>query len=160
MNDIPQYFTFIKIEAINKGWSSDKKYYIETASGQKLLLRLSDISEYKNKKAEYEAVIVAAKLGIHMSMPIDFGVCNAGSQVYMLLTWIDEEDAEIILPTLPESKQYDIGLKAGKMLKKIHSIKAPDEHLQPTYQCGGSFYTEIATTPFFPLTCNQMVANI
>jgi len=37
MIDIPGYDTFIKIERITKGWSDDKKYYIETADGQRVL---------------------------------------------------------------------------------------------------------------------------
>lgn len=56
MHDIPQYKNWTKIEPINKGWSSDKKYYIETKDSEKLLLRVSDISEYEIKKVEYEAI--------------------------------------------------------------------------------------------------------
>lgn len=38
MHDIKNYNTFIKIEPVNKGCSSDKKYYIETSEGRRLLL--------------------------------------------------------------------------------------------------------------------------
>ena len=76
MIDIPSHNDFTKIEHINKGWSSDKKYYIETIKGEKLLLRISDISEYDKRKAEFEAVKLVAEQGISMSQPIDFGVCN------------------------------------------------------------------------------------
>lgn len=40
MRDIKNYNTFTKIEAVNKGWSNDKKYYIETDDGRRLLLRM------------------------------------------------------------------------------------------------------------------------
>lgn len=43
MIDIPNYDTFIKIEPILKGWSSDKKYYVETKDEQRLLLRRSGV---------------------------------------------------------------------------------------------------------------------
>ncbi len=33
MIDIRNYDTFIKIEPIHKGWSNDKKYYVETMLG-------------------------------------------------------------------------------------------------------------------------------
>jgi aminoglycoside phosphotransferase (APT) family kinase protein len=46
MQNIKGYDTFVKIDPINKGWSSDKKIYIETTEGRKLLLRISDICEY------------------------------------------------------------------------------------------------------------------
>lgn len=37
------------ISEIKKGWSNDKKYYIETKDNEKLLLRASYIKFYKNK---------------------------------------------------------------------------------------------------------------
>lgn len=43
MNGIANYETFTKIESIQKGWLSDKKYYIEMNKGERLLLRISDI---------------------------------------------------------------------------------------------------------------------
>ena len=127
MHDIKNYNTFIKIEPVNKGWSSDKKFYIETADGRKLLLRVADISEYDRKKAEYEMMKQVAALGIPMSQPVDFGICDNGKSVYSLLTWCDGEDAETILPRLTETDQYMLGVKSGEILKKIHSIPAPKE---------------------------------
>ncbi len=126
MNDIPKYKEFKKIVPINKGWSSDKKYYIETIDGTKLLLRLSDISEYEKKKAEYDAVKKASNIGLRMSKPIDFGKCNQDKNVYMLLSWIDGEDAETLLPTLSHPQQYELGIQAGQLLYQIHSLPAPD----------------------------------
>jgi serine/threonine-protein kinase len=52
MNDIKGFDTFTKIEPIEKGLSNDKKYYIKIADGRRLLLRVSDISEFDSKKAE------------------------------------------------------------------------------------------------------------
>ena len=45
MIDIPGYDTFTKIEPITKGWSDDKKYYIENADSRRIILWVSDISE-------------------------------------------------------------------------------------------------------------------
>jgi hypothetical protein len=36
MIDIKKDGTFVKIELINKGWSSDKKYYIETVTNERM----------------------------------------------------------------------------------------------------------------------------
>lgn len=94
MIDIPRYDTFVKIEPINKGWSSDRKYCIETENVGKLLLCISDISEYDKKKAEFDAVCAVMQQGISMSRPIGFGTCNGEQSVYMLLSWIHGEDAE------------------------------------------------------------------
>ena len=133
MQDIKGYNSFTKIELVNKGWSSDKKYYIETFDGRKLLLRVADISEYDRKKAEFEIINQAAALGVPMSQPVDFGICNNGQNVYSLLTWCDGQDAEVILPYLTETEQYVLGIKAGEILRQLHSIPATKE--QEEWNC-------------------------
>lgn len=125
MTEIPLYNTFAKIEPINKGMSGDKKYYIETIDGRNLLLRIADISEYNQKKVEFEIVQNMAKLGVPMSSPIDFGICDDNKNVYTLLSWIDGDEIEIILPTLQEVDQYALGVKSGEILRKIHDFPAP-----------------------------------
>jgi aminoglycoside phosphotransferase (APT) family kinase protein len=114
------------VKPLDKGLSSDKKYYIETVDGQRLLIRLNDIAEYDRKKTMFEMMKRAAALGVHMPQPVEFGVCDDGKSVYQLLTWCDGEDAEAVLPKLPEAEQYKLGLKSGEILRKIHSISAPD----------------------------------
>ncbi|MDR2361007.1 MAG: phosphotransferase, partial [Oscillospiraceae bacterium] len=124
MTDIPQYPTFVKIEPLNKGWSSDKKYTVETTDGKKLLLRVADISEYDHKKTEFDMMQKVAAQGVPMQQPIDFGVCDGGKSVYQLLTWIDGEDAETALPMLTEAEQYSLGVEAGEILKKMQTLFA------------------------------------
>lgn len=126
MKDIPGYNNFRKIEPIDKGMSSDKKYYIETSNGR-LLLRMADISEYTSKETIFNMMKCVAALDIPMSYPVDFGVCNAGKNVYQLLTWCDGENLETVLPTLSETKQYALGIKVGEILRRIHSIPAPND---------------------------------
>lgn len=117
------------IDIISKGWSSDKKYLVKTKLGEHLLLRISDIERYDVKKKEYEIVTKYSRLGIKMSMPIEFGTCNEGKNVYMLLTWMEGKDLEEILSDLPEEKQYQLGREAGMILKKIHSIQVEEEDI-------------------------------
>ena len=120
------------IEKIEKGWSDDSKYYIESMDGQKLLLRVSDISNFNKKKKEFEIVKMYAKLGFEMSKPVEFGICNDGKYAYMLLTWVEGKDLEQGLPELSEQEQYLLGRMAGKILKEIHSIKVLPEDLPHT----------------------------
>ncbi len=127
MVQIPGYNNIVNISAIDKGWSNDKKYCIETNDGTKLLLRLSDISELEKKKAEFQAVCRISKLDIKMMMPVKMGVLPDDKQLYTLYSWIDGEEAEIVLLRLPELVQYDFGVKSGYELKKIHSIPAPQD---------------------------------
>jgi aminoglycoside phosphotransferase (APT) family kinase protein len=127
MNDIKNYDTFDKIEQIHKGWSSDNKYYIETVTNEKMLLRIADISEYDKKISEFEIMKRLAGCGIPMSQPVDFGICDNGKSVYSLFVWCVGEDAEIILPKMTETEQYVLGLKSGQILRKIHHLPAPND---------------------------------
>lgn len=119
MRNMPNYDTFIKIEPIYKGWSSDKKYYIETKKGERLLLRISAISKYNEKKKEFETMKQLATVGINMSQPIDFGLCYNKTSVYQLLSWVDGEEAKEMLPSLSEKEQYSFGWEAGQMMLKM-----------------------------------------
>ena len=120
--DISASQNWESVDLVSKGWSSDKKYRIRTIDGELLLLRISDIEQYEAKKKEYDMITKYSKLGISMSMPRKFGICNGGKNVYMLLSWIEGSDLEEILPILSEKEQYLLGREAGKILKKIHSI--------------------------------------
>ena len=109
------------VTQINKGWSSDKKYLIQTKSGDSLILRIAE--QYSAKKKEYEMIGKYSEIGIIMSMPVEFGICNEGRNVYMLLSWIKGQELEAALPQLSEKEQYSAGRMAGEILGKIHSIR-------------------------------------
>jgi aminoglycoside phosphotransferase (APT) family kinase protein len=124
MIDISGHKNFTRIEPINKGWSGDQKYCVTKAGGIKYLLRISPIEQYERKKSEFEMMQRVAFLGVPMCLPIEFGTCDEG--VYSLQSWIDGEDAEDKIPFLSGIEQYQHGIEAGKILKTIHSIPAPD----------------------------------
>lgn len=115
-----QGYRFIKTKLIKKGISGDRKYYLETADGKRFLARISASSEYERKKAVYELLLKAGKIGLPMSMPVDFGYCEGKSEIYTLLTWVEGEDAERVLPKLSREEQYRLGVEAGRILRKLH----------------------------------------
>ncbi|HBL85035.1 MAG: hypothetical protein A2Y17_02330 [Clostridiales bacterium GWF2_38_85] len=129
--DINQDIT--AIEPINAGLSSDKKFYMEAAGGKRFLLRISDISEYERKKTMFDIMKKVADLGVPMCKPVDFKIYNDRKSIYQLLTWCEGENLEIVLPTLPKAEQYALGIKAGEILKMIHSIPAPQK--EQTFGC-------------------------
>lgn len=123
------YDAIIRKEQITKGWSEDSKYCVTTTDGTKYLLRISPLSKYETKRALFSMMQQIASLDIPMCLPIEFGVCDEG--VYSIQSWIEGEDLESILPLssntlLPESKQYTLGLQAGEIAKKIHTIPIPN----------------------------------
>ncbi len=109
--------------AIGKGWSGDIKYHVTSKDGLDYLLRISPLDQYGTRKIEFETMEQIAALGIAMSRPISFGICDQG--VYSLQGWIDGRDADEAIPHSPPSLQYAYGIKAGIILKTIHSIPAP-----------------------------------
>ena len=153
MNDIPNYEHFTKVEQINKGWSGDKKYYVETDTGEKRLLRISDISEYERKKNEFDYMKRMAPSGLFMSSPLDFGLCNGGKSVYQFLSWCEGEEAKEVLMGLSKDEQYAYGKKAAEMVKRMETIesepasliwaenyrKRVEHYIQLYRNCGASF---------------------
>ena len=134
IKDIPGYDNFTKIESVNKGASGQEKYYIETADNQRLLLKTFDADGYwgyESKKKLFGMMQKFAALEIPMCDPIDFGLCNNGASAYLMLKWCEGKDAEILCNNLSETDQYNIGLQAGAILKKVHSIpvaqKSPED---------------------------------
>jgi len=116
--------TFAKVEPIEKGWSEDKKYCVTKTDGTKYLLRITPASRYETRKALFEMLERVAALGIPICGPVEFGTCADG--VYSLQRWIDGEDLEAVLPLLPETEQYVLGLKSGEILREMHTIPAPE----------------------------------
>ncbi|MGL5417686.1 MAG: aminoglycoside phosphotransferase family protein [Clostridium sp.] len=125
--DIPLYSNWVVIEKINKGWSKDRKYYIKDNLGEEFLLRISDFEFYDIKRKEFDSMKRVYKLGINMSKPISFGVCGDGKSVYCLLSWIEGKSVIEVIEELTDKEQYRLGIEAGKILKKMHTIEVPKE---------------------------------
>ena len=127
-------FNFISKKMIDKGWSGDKKYCVTAENGQKYLLRITPKERCAGKEEWYRNMFrmhrEVAKLDISMCESLEFGECEEG--IYFLQTWIEGKDAEEVIPFLTEAEQYQYGLDAGRMLKKIHSIPAPEN--QPDWE--------------------------
>ena len=120
--DIKNYESFVKAKPVDKGFSGEEKYYIEAAGGKQLLLRVANADAYEYKKNMFNMMRSAAALNIPMPIPVDFGMCNSNKNVYMLLSWHEGEDLEKLMPSLSETTRYELGLKAGEILRKIHSV--------------------------------------
>nr|WP_304578800.1 phosphotransferase [uncultured Acetatifactor sp.] len=127
---------FMKKEPIYEGWSDDRKYCATAepeegcARGAKYFLRISPMSQYDRKQAEFRMMEKAAALGIPMCRPLAFGVCEEG--VYSVQSWIEGIGAEEAMPALPDSRQYAYGLEAGCILRRLHAIPLPGKRGEGT----------------------------
>ncbi len=114
---------FVASTPIEKGWSSDRKYRVTAEDGTPYLLRISPAEQYDRKIAEFAYMQKAADIGIPMCRPValwqdERGVCS-------LQGWIEGEDAEAVIPTLPPDEQYVYGVEGGRLLRRLHTIPAP-----------------------------------
>lgn len=117
------YQNIVQKEPIRRGFSCDKKYCVVTADGKKYLLRITPREKGEKRRELFEMLHRVSQLDIPMCEPVEFGNCDTG--VYTLYTWVDGKDAREVLPKLPGDEQYHLGRKAGEILKRIHTIPAP-----------------------------------
>ena len=136
------YQNIVNRTPIEKGWSGDQKYCAVTADGTKYLLRISSIDRLERKHREYEKMSEVAQLGIPMCLPVEFGTCEEGA--YSIQSWIDGEDAEELVMSMDEEKQYRYGLDAGRILAKIHTVPAPVDALSWETRFNGKIDRKIA----------------
>ncbi len=124
LHSIPHCEAWLDCEKLTLGWSSDEKYIITAADGQKLLLRTAEESLYEQKKQEFSFLEQLSRMDVNASRPVDFGRFDGG--VYTLYTYLDGESMEDRLPHLSESRQYLLGVEAGEILARIHTLPAPE----------------------------------
>ena len=102
---------FTELAEINKGWSGDKKYRAVDECGNVYLLRVTNSPRGER-------------------YPIDCGKCEDG--YYLLQRFVEGVDAEEAVKGMTEEEQYRLGYEAGRLLRVIHSIPAPQD--QPDWE--------------------------
>jgi aminoglycoside phosphotransferase (APT) family kinase protein len=125
LQTISGYSSWTKITPITKGWSEETKFRVENSSSDYYLIRITDKSNFEQKKQEFHALKQLSLTNLNISQPVDFGLTSSGDWVYTIFTWVKGNDAEIEIPKLSPSQQYKFGRKAGLMLREIHKFPAP-----------------------------------
>ena len=120
LKDIIEKYNISFVEPLTKGWSKDKKYIL-TSKDKKYLLRWSNISLYNKKKEQFELLKKIEKLDINCSRPVEFGKLDE-ENIYMILTYLEGESCEDVLPRLTNEEAYKLGIEAGQVLQKLHNI--------------------------------------
>ncbi|MBQ9484051.1 MAG: phosphotransferase [Ruminiclostridium sp.] len=125
-SDISDYKNWLDIEPIEMGLSGERKYHITRTNGVELILRISGIENYKRHcdNAMF-AQYIHEKLGLNMNLPIEVAACGSDTLAYTLYTWVDGIDADSKILNLHTPEQARFGERAGELLRKIHSVKAP-----------------------------------
>lgn len=112
---------------IDKGWSSDLKYHVKR-KGQDYLLRVSPIALLPSVRRISEITEKLYNLGVPITKPIE--ISQIDNNIHVLYNWIKGDDMIDCISHYTETAQYQYGIDAGRYLKLIHSIKAP-ESIEP-----------------------------
>ena len=114
-----------RVTRLSKGFSSDKKYVVMDESGNKYLLRISNMERYDRKKVEFQVLSEIRKYKVQSPQPIDLGIIKEHGICYSIYSYIEGEDAKNSIQLFNEKEQYEIGVEAGKDLARIHLHPAP-----------------------------------
>lgn len=130
IKQIPLISNCKEVIEIKKGFSSDEKYLIQMQGNNKLLLRMFNLEELESKKTEYSIMEMMQDYHVTCSKPISIG--EVGNRGYMITSYIEGKDAEDEISKYSDQEQFNIGIKAGKELRKMHQLSAPD-HISSWY---------------------------
>jgi aminoglycoside phosphotransferase (APT) family kinase protein len=125
IEQIPLLSECTDIKELHKGFSDERKFVVSLQNGNQLLLRIAGIEKYEAKKEEFGVLQNLKQYNVKYSEPLEFGVIEDADVCYMVLHFLEGEDAEQLLPAYTDEKQYRIGLEAGKELRKMHMYYAP-----------------------------------
>ena len=115
---------FLQLSLVLAGWSGDRKYCAIDEQGQKHFLRITTPEKAERAKESFELQKRMHALGVPMCVPLECGSTEGG--FYTLQSWVEGENAEDCVPIMTEDEQYKLGFESGVILKRIHSIPAPD----------------------------------
>ncbi len=144
--DIPGSQFFKQLQYLDSS-GQEMCFRVERKTGSSLLLRLSPPDTYEEKRVEFKNLRRLYSLGIPMSYPQDLGFCSEGEYLYILFSDIQGQRADEVLPFLTPLRQYQLGISAGQILRKIHTLspREPydwDEHFSAvTEHCLSSYET-------------------
>lgn len=114
------------IQQIHKGFSFDAKYFLyESDERPSYVLRTAALRLAARKRGEFEAVERVFRHGIATSEPIGFGVIEPLEICFMVLRYVEGEDASERLPLLTADEQHRVGVAAGRELRLMHELDAP-----------------------------------
>ncbi|MCR2806915.1 phosphotransferase family protein [Paenibacillus soyae] len=160
---IPRLRNATAVSKIHKGFSYDGKYLVyEGGTKPVYVLRTAPFNQSESKRREFTAVENIHQLGVRTSEPVEFGTLEALDLCYMVLRYVEGEDASEKLPFMTTEEQYRVGAEAGRELLIMHSVGAPDgmeawsdrriakhnRHLAAYLRCGVKLPEEEAVMAF------------
>ncbi|MEH7815330.1 aminoglycoside phosphotransferase family protein, partial [Bacillus toyonensis] len=113
----------VKCIAITKGFSHEEKYKIELENRETYFVKVCDSANYERKLEEYTYMKQIELLHIPTPKLIHFIKLEELNKCVQVFEWIDGVNGEESLRKLSVEEQYDVGRKAGEVLRRFHSIE-------------------------------------
>ena len=115
-------------ERLDKG--HEQKFYIETTQGEKRMLRIWKAESFNWLDGDTRMYEYVAASGVNVSRPVDVSAFREGTLSYQLFTWLDGEDLIAALPRMTHEEQFSVGIKFGKLMRKLHTLP-PENETEP-----------------------------
>lgn len=98
-------------------------YLITDTDGKKLLMKTDDIALF-NREGEIADFANRAftEQGVYVSYPLEVGPYANETRVYSIYNFLTGDNLARMLPTLFVPQQHELGIEAGKLLKKFHAL--------------------------------------
>lgn len=110
------------ITPFNKGWSNDYKFIVVTEA-KKYLLRMTDIKNKQTYLEHADLLKQSAENNVPTHKLTAHGECLNDTYYFLLLDWIDGNDARDVINNFTLSEQYNFGVESGELLAAIHNFK-------------------------------------
>ena len=119
---IPRFKEWKDIKELTGGNKKERKFRLIADNGEKCILRITTVDRLHLKHQEFANLIRLQPFALNIPKPLEFGLCQEGTHMYMLLSWIEGETVGSKLADFSEQKQYDIGYQCGQTLAELHSL--------------------------------------
>ncbi|QGG50898.1 phosphotransferase [Lysinibacillus pakistanensis] len=114
---------YSSIKKVEKGYSPDEKYIVTVGQNQ-YFIRLFDIQYHGKRTIEFSLLQALEKQGVQTHKAIECNLLIEANLSVMVLSYIEGYPADEFILNLSDVAQFNIGLAAGKELRKIHQLHA------------------------------------
>ena len=129
---IPNSEKFIDCKKLTLGWSDEDKYIITLSDSERVLLRVLKKENFLSQKKSIEILNQFSTISDLVPRVLDYGETTNGENGYILLSYIEGENAMKVISNYDIIKQYNFGLKMGEVIKLFHKQSKPEVDFEGT----------------------------
>lgn len=122
--EVLQEYYPVSFEEIEIGLSLNEKYHVRCKGGKEFFVRLQHNCHLISKQFEedLQQTTFLIQNGIPTPRLLKCGLTSVGSG-YWIFEWVHGENLVFKLSALPKEEQYNLGYRAGGILRSIHKLE-------------------------------------